>query len=131
MKRSLIWALPFLLFGGNAFADKVDCKHVSDQYTLNRCADQDYQASDKKLNETYGKLLKSVSPQGKTRLQKAERAWVAYRDAQCDFLASSPSPYSAQTMIHSLCLDRLTQAQMKLLDEQLHCQQGDIGCGQQ
>ncbi|WP_165847977.1 lysozyme inhibitor LprI family protein [Paraburkholderia lacunae] len=109
----------------------MDCKNASDQLSLNRCADIEYQAADQKLNDIYSKLLKKVSPHGKPRLQKAERAWVAYRDVQCDFLASSPSPYSAQPMIHAYCLSRLTQAQTKLLDEQLHCQEGDIGCGQQ
>lgn len=131
MKRVPILAVTSLWLCGNAYAEKIDCKKASDQNSLNRCADLSYQAADKKLNETYGKLLAKVSPQGKPRLQKAERAWVAYRDAQCDFLSSSAGPYSAQPMIHSSCLSRLTQAQTRLLDEQLHCEEGDVGCGQQ
>lgn len=131
MKRLFILAMPVLFFGIHAHAETIDCKNASDQATLNQCADLDYQAADKKLNETYSKLLKKVSPQSKPRLQKAERAWVAYREAQCEFLTSSPTPYSAQPMIHLYCLSRLTEAQTKLLDEQLHCAGGDIGCGQQ
>ena len=131
MKRVSILAATCLGLCANAQAENIDCKHASDQYSLNHCAALQYQAADKKLNDIYGRLLKKVSPQGKPRLQKAQRAWVAYRDTQCDFLTSSPSPYSAQPMIHADCLSRLTQAQTKLLDEQLHCQEGDIGCGQQ
>jgi uncharacterized protein YecT (DUF1311 family) len=89
------------------------------------------QASDRKLNETYTRLLDKVSPQGQLKLRKAERAWLAYRDAQCDFLTFSPEPYSAQPMVNAQCLSRLTQEQTKLLDEQLHCREGDVGCGQQ
>ncbi|HZZ04802.1 lysozyme inhibitor LprI family protein [Paraburkholderia sp.] len=131
MKRASILAVSCLWLSIHAHAETIDCKNASDQYSLNHCADLDYQSADKKLNETYSKLLKKVSPQGKPRLQKAERAWVAYRDAQCEFLTSSPTPYSAQPMIHAYCLSRLTEAQTKLLDEQLHCAEGDIGCGQQ
>ncbi|RDK02164.1 hypothetical protein DLM46_14620 [Paraburkholderia lacunae] len=131
MKRASILAVTCLWMSSAAHAENMDCKNASDQLSLNRCADIEYQAADQKLNDIYSKLLKKVSPHGKPRLQKAERAWVAYRDVQCDFLASSPSPYSAQPMIHAYCLSRLTQAQTKLLDEQLHCQEGDIGCGQQ
>ncbi|NPT44624.1 DUF1311 domain-containing protein [Paraburkholderia sp. 1N] len=131
MKRMPILAMSFLILSIHAHAETIDCKNASDQASLNQCADLDYQAADKKLNETYSKLLKKVSPQGKPRLQKAERAWVTYRDAQCEFLTSSPTPYSAQPMIHSYCLSRLTEAQTKLLDEQLHCAEGVIGCGQQ
>ncbi|MFM0739266.1 lysozyme inhibitor LprI family protein [Paraburkholderia xenovorans] len=116
---------------GSVQAATIDCKNASDQASLNQCADLDYQAADKKLNDTYGKLLKKVSPQGKQRLQKAERAWVTYRDAQCDFLSFSPDSYSARPMIQLACLSRLTQEQTRLFDEQLHCQEGDIGCGQQ
>ena len=155
MKLTPILAMSFLFLSIHAHAETIDCKNASDQSSLNHCADLDYQAADKKLNDTYSKLLKKVSPsirmafilppwpasvatvryqarvQGKPRLQKAERAWVVYRDAQCEFLTSSPTPYSAQPMIHSYCLSRLTEAQTKLLDEQLHCAEGDIGCGQQ
>jgi len=91
MKRVSILAVTSLWLCGNAYAEKIDCKKASDQNSLNRCADLSYQAADKKLNETYGKLLAKVSPQGKPRLQKAERAWVAYRDAQCDFLSRRAS----------------------------------------
>ncbi|HEV3425875.1 MAG TPA: lysozyme inhibitor LprI family protein [Paraburkholderia sp.] len=131
MKRLFILVVPFLWLSTHALAEKIDCKNASDQYSMNHCASLAFQASDKKLNDTYSKLLKKVSPQGKGKLQKAEHTWLAYRDAQCDFLTSSPDPYSAQRMIHAMCLDRLTQEQAKLLDEQLHCQEGDIGCGQQ
>ncbi|MDR3430207.1 MULTISPECIES: lysozyme inhibitor LprI family protein [Silvimonas] len=120
-----------LLVTATSASAAVDCKNASDQTSLNICAGQDYKASDKKLNASYNQLLKQTSEHGKPLLQKAQRAWLIYRDAQCEYLTSSTTPYSAQPMLHLMCLDRLTQEQTKLLDEQLHCEEGDIGCGQQ
>ncbi|WP_434113469.1 lysozyme inhibitor LprI family protein [Paraburkholderia caffeinilytica] len=94
-------------------------------------AANDYQTSDRKLNETYSALLKKVSPQGGIRLRQAEQAWIAYRDAQCTFLTFQSGGYSAEPQARAQCLTRLTRLQTWLLDEQLHCKEGDIGCGQQ
>jgi uncharacterized protein YecT (DUF1311 family) len=131
MKRLPILAVICLAMAAHAHAETLDCKNASDQTSLNRCADLDFKAADKKLNATYATLMKKISAQGKPRLQKAERAWVAFRDAQCDFQTSSPDPYSARPMVYAGCLKQLTEAQNKLLDAQLHCEEGDIGCGQQ
>ncbi|WP_369051545.1 lysozyme inhibitor LprI family protein [Burkholderia gladioli] len=65
---------------------------------------------------------------GKTRLKEAQRRWLAWRDAQCAFEASSVDGGSAAPMVTSQCLDQLTQAQTRLLDSHLHCQEGDISC---
>ncbi len=122
---------------GSAFAattaqpPRADCANASDQLTMNRCADLDFRAADHKLHDTYEQLTRRVSPQGKAALLKAERAWLTYRTARCDFLRPAQTPYSAQPMVYSMCLARLTRAQTTLLDEQLHCAEGDIGCGRQ
>ncbi|MGH8781676.1 lysozyme inhibitor LprI family protein [Paraburkholderia sp.] len=143
MNRFSRWAATLVVLSGSGgtFAataeaaatqpPRANCANPADQLTMNRCADLDFRAADHKLNDTYAQLTRRVTPQGQASLQKAERAWLAYRNAQCDFLTSAQTSYSAQPMLYSMCLARLTRAQTALLDEQLHCAEGDIGCGQQ
>ncbi|WP_146632020.1 lysozyme inhibitor LprI family protein, partial [Salmonella enterica] len=46
-----------LLFSSQALAD--ECASASTQLEMNRCAAAQYQAADKKLNETYQSALRS------------------------------------------------------------------------
>jgi hypothetical protein len=38
---------------------------------------------------------------------------------------------SMHSMAYSICVDMLTQAQSKVLDQQLNCDDGDMSCGRQ
>jgi uncharacterized protein YecT (DUF1311 family) len=40
--------------------------------------------SDAELNRTYARIMSVLDTADQQRLRKAERAWVAYRDASCD-----------------------------------------------
>jgi uncharacterized protein YecT (DUF1311 family) len=115
----------------SAFAAQPDCANATDQATLTQCANNSLKASDAKLNQTFRALQAKVSKPGKDKLQKAQRAWITWRDAQCDFNASGSSDGSVHGMVLASCLDDLTKAQTKLLDSQLHCQEGDTACGGQ
>jgi uncharacterized protein YecT (DUF1311 family) len=120
-----------LLTAHPAFAAQPDCANATDQATLTQCANNSLKASDAKLNQTFRALQAKVSKPGKDKLQKAQRAWIAWRDAQCNFNASGSSDGSIHGMVLASCLDDLTKAQTKLLDSQLHCQEGDTACGGQ
>lgn len=91
----------------------------------------EFEVADQTLRKTYEELTRKVSAQGQIKLRRAERTWLTYRDAQCDFLASAKEYYSAQPIAHMACLARLTQHQTRLLEEQLNCKEGDIACGRQ
>ena len=64
------------------------CKTRANQLELTQCADRQFSASDKVLNETYRKLLADLDDEHRVLLQKAQRAWVGFRDADCDLDAS-------------------------------------------
>ena len=125
------FVLPLLVVSGPASAADVDCTDPADQMTMNICADHDLKASDKMLNAAYQALLKKLSPEGRQKLKLAQNAWIAYRDAQCEFDTFGSRNGSIFPMIHSACLDTLTQAQTKVLNQQLECQEGDVSCGNQ
>ena len=98
---------------------------------LDECAGKDFKASDAKLNEVYRALSAKTSQKGKASLQSAQRAWLAYRDAQCQFETMGTIDGSIHPMAYASCMDKLTQAQTKLLSAQLHCEEGDLSCGGQ
>ncbi len=60
-----------LLFSSQALAD--ECASASTQLEMNRCAAAQYQAADKKLNETYQSAIKRAQPPQRELLQK--RRW--------------------------------------------------------
>lgn len=45
---------------------------------------------DKRLNAAYQKLLAEQPAEQQERLRKAERAWVQFRDADCDYYINIP-----------------------------------------
>jgi uncharacterized protein YecT (DUF1311 family) len=84
MKKWLV--LGILLFSSSAFA--FECNPEGNQAEMNQCAKEDFEKSDKALNETYGALVKKLEKQeGDVKpLRKAQRAWIAFRDAELDMM---------------------------------------------
>jgi uncharacterized protein YecT (DUF1311 family) len=131
MRASILYAATLLIASGPALAAQPDCANATTQAAMDQCASNSLKASDAKLNQTYKALLAKVSKDGKTKLQKAQRAWLSWRDAQCDFITAGSSGGSVHAMAQASCIEQLTQAQTALLDSQLHCQEGDVSCGNQ
>ncbi|MCA8023116.1 lysozyme inhibitor LprI family protein [Burkholderia metallica] len=120
----------WLVFSMNAFA--VDCNNPpggidAESAQINyQCAEKDRHSADLKLNQAYKKLvsvLKDDPDSGlipKTQIVYAQRAWVAFRDAECD-LRTSVSGGARQWLIvnHSQCLTELTEQRTKTLQDYL------------
>ena len=72
---------------------------------MNICAGADYKASDAKLNADYGEIVKRLSDNADARklLQESQRAWVAFRDAECKFSTSGVEGGSIHPMVHAGC----------------------------
>jgi uncharacterized protein YecT (DUF1311 family) len=49
------------------------------------CISAELKRQDALLNENYRKLMASLSTKRKQALQEAERAWLKFRDSNCDF----------------------------------------------
>ena len=59
---------------------------------------------------------------------RPQRAWIAFRDAECKFASSGVEGGSVQPMIHSGCLQGLTDARVTQLGSYLKCEEGDLSC---
>jgi uncharacterized protein YecT (DUF1311 family) len=125
MKRTLL-AIIALTVSGLALAD--ECKDASTQSDLNQCTAAQYQAADKKLNETYQAAQKRAQEPQREQLKKAQIAWIASRDADCELLSSSSEGGSVQPMVRNQCLTDKTAEREAFLSSLLQCEEGDLSC---
>jgi uncharacterized protein YecT (DUF1311 family) len=121
-------ALAPVMFTSMAFA--VDCENATDQATMNQCAAQQNAAADKELNALYQQITTRLKaePERKKLLVGAQRAWVAFRDAECKFSASGVEGGSVYPLIYSSCTTDLTKARVQTFRNYLKCQEGDLSC---
>jgi uncharacterized protein YecT (DUF1311 family) len=109
----------------------VDCGNATTQLAMNICAGRDFEKADAELNAQYKTtrdLLRQRDAAGtpETRgaeeaLVKAQRAWVAYRDAECSSRGFQARGGSMEPLVLSACRTDLTQkrtAELKELTDQ-------------
>ena len=125
MKRYLI-AGAALLLSANALAE--ECANATTQLEMNTCTAQQYQAADKKLNQTYQAAIKRAEAPQRELLKKAQQAWIALRDADCTFIGSGTEGGSIQPMIVSQCLAEKTAEREAFLASLMQCEEGDLSC---
>ena len=115
MIRTFILALPLVLLAAPAAAGGINCSKAVVQMDLNTCADQEYHVWDKKLNDAYRAASAQEDAKGRELLKQSERAWIAYRDAECAYQANASEGGSIQPMEYSNCLTEKTKARIKEL----------------
>lgn len=125
MKRYLI-AGAALLLSANALAE--ECANATTQLEMNTCTAQQYQAADKKLNQTYQAAIKRAEAPQRELLKKAQQAWIALRDADCNFIGSGTEGGCVQPMIISQCLNEKTVEREAFLASLMQCEEGDLSC---
>lgn len=111
-----------------ASAHASDCAEAQTQQQLNQCFQQAYAQADARLNAQFEQILGRLQEDAvATRdLRRAQRAWLAYRDAECRF--ASPVQGSAAGMVLTQCLARLTRQRSEDFQRYLQCKEGDLSC---
>ncbi|WP_085728470.1 lysozyme inhibitor LprI family protein [Pseudomonas sp. R37(2017)] len=129
MHARFLLALMPLLFTYPAHA-AVNCDNAVDQATMNQCASLQQATADKELNALYQQITSRLkgNPDGKKLLVGAQRSWVAFRDAECQFSASGVEGGSVYPLIYSNCVTQLTKARVETFKTYLKCQEGDMSC---
>jgi len=136
MKLSKYLGLVLLALSIDAFA--VDCNNppggtdLASAQANFRCTEQTRLANDKKLNEVYKKLLGSLKDDpekenfSRTQIVPAQRAWVAFRDAECDFRTSvNGGAHQWLVVNRSQCIADLTAERVKALETYLQQAQSE------
>lgn len=90
----------------------------------------DFQQVDKALNEAFRQIEHRLAddPGAKSRLVHAQRAWIAFRDAECAFQSSGEDGGSAAPTVIALCKAALTADRTGQLKTYLNCEEGDLAC---
>ena len=99
------------------------------QRGLDACAGAARDKADAALNGAYKQIVARLADDpGKTkRLIEAEKAWIAFRDAECAFANSDTEGGSIHSMEVTLCEEKLTNIRAQQLRSYLKCGEGDMG----
>ena len=91
------------------------------QSEMNRCADLDARKADSELNAVYNQLLSKLkSDQNATKkLRMAQRAWIAFRDAQLDALFPAEDKQAEYGTISPMCYSQAATTMTKERTAQL------------
>lgn len=110
---------------------KANCANPQTQMEMTQCAGEDYDKADKELNTEYQKLRKLLAERDKAAdeggkgaveaLVAAQRAWVTYRDANCDLTGFQARGGSMEPQLVASCLAQISRdrtQELKTLAEQ-------------
>jgi uncharacterized protein YecT (DUF1311 family) len=106
------------LIGAAAFA-RADEQSVLDKacdggtYEMVDCINAKTAILDKWLNATYSQALKDAEPKQRDLLRQAQRAWIKFRDAQCDYVGAEEG--SIARVDYAECLRRMTEQRTREL----------------
>jgi uncharacterized protein YecT (DUF1311 family) len=110
-------------------AREANCSDPQAQMEMNMCAEIDFERADAELNRIYRESIAGVRqadreldrtsdqrPSNEAILREAQRAWVAFRDAQCTWEANGEARGgSMEPMVHGQCLARMTRERVAQL----------------
>lgn len=80
------------------------------------CAGAETEIQDKRLNTAYQELLKSITAKRQVQLREAQRRWLAFRKANCDFYAD-PDGGTSASLAASSCFLTATANRAKELED--------------
>lgn len=106
-----------------------DCTDAMSQAEINACAALDFEQADAELNRLWPSLIEDARaadreidrrydqlPGYEEVLRDAQRAWIAFRDAQCtDESYAEARGGSMAPMVYSNCLARMTRERIAQL----------------
>ena len=58
---------------------------AQNQHEMNAQAARDFDTADRSLNQVYKQLVAKLDKESQEKLKEAQKAWVAFRDAQAEF----------------------------------------------
>jgi len=109
-----------LLFTAIAFAQEEKKDDIPDPecdggtHEMVKCLSDATAKWDKRLNEAYRETLKEGPREQREQLRKAQRLWLQYRDANCDYYGLSEG--SIAHLLAATCLLDMTKARAKELE---------------
>lgn len=95
------------------------CPNGRTQLDMNDCAGEELARADSLLNERYQQVLRTLEQHRVEPLRAAQRAWIRFRDAECEFQASEVAGGSMEPMVQTLCVARISRKRAEELERML------------
>ena len=94
-----------------------DCMDKSDGVTVNmvNCIGAEIKLQDIRLNKAYKDVMAQLSASRKKQLQNAQRAWIKYRDENCNFY-DDPDGGTITSILSNDCFMSATASRAKELE---------------
>lgn len=103
---------------GDAF-DRCMDKAAGVTYPMLDCINAEHDRQDRRLNANYKQLMGALDPERQEMLRAAQRAWLAYRAAECDWEGSADMGGSLQMVEAAQCRLTMTETRADELGEAL------------
>lgn len=121
----MLAGLALLSLSGSVLAQARDCRDPQTQSDMTACAVQDFDAADKAMNAQWKITRKVFVEQDATldddlkgaekALLKAQRAWIDYRDGQCEAQGFYVRGGTMEPMEVAACKAEMTKTRTKEL----------------
>ncbi len=104
-------------------ANSDECSNAQTQFQINNCTAVAFQKADDELNAVWAQVRQTFAKDGygkrsKAELLKSQRAWIAYRKAECDgSVGQDWEGGTGRPMAVNLCGTELTKQRTKRLRE--------------
>jgi uncharacterized protein YecT (DUF1311 family) len=100
------------------YSDCIDKAEKGTTADMFQCNGEELDRQNARLNDDYKKLISKLSPDRKKALLKAQRAWIKFREANCDYWYD-PQGGTAARLNASGCTLTMTAARAKELEGML------------
>ena len=111
-----------------AQTDAPDCIAPITQTEMNRCAYEDFLVANGAQAAVLKGLDQGLAAPDRQRLRTAQRTWIAWRAAHCEFESGGSSGGSARELARWSCPAKLTRERIAALEKLATCPEGDIAC---
>ena len=109
MRIVLLAAAVLLAPAAAARAD--ECDHATTQNELNTCAEDNWHAADKDLNDAWVALAEDL----RAKLRPEQRDWIAARDRKCKATAAEAEGGSMYPLLYFGCMTEETKTRTRWL----------------
>ncbi len=92
-----------------------ECANAMSQAEITACSVIDYKNADEALNGTYKVIMPAITNPQREQLRNAQRAWIKFRDANCEHQAFDTRGGSIYQAVKNDCLTRVTLARVEEL----------------
>ncbi len=93
-----------------------DCDQKITRPEIGGCLIENYQEADKKLNAVYSRLF-ALEFEGKEQLRLAQRAWISFRDAECEYMDYRGT---MSNFLKLMCLEKWTLRRTEELEAHIN-----------